>query len=352
MASLSDVAKAAGVSVTTASFVLNGHAMDKRISPQTAQRVLNAVRELGYVPNVAARKLTSPADRSTVIPDIAVMWSPALHNSFMASFITNAQQLFEQKVVPEMRITIAPYALGHIRNTRDSLLNRHFNGAVFSPSYQEDLAFINDFALRIPLIVLHMQTELHSSVVVDNYCTGKTAADVFAAKGHTAAAILYYSHVGTTSVRDLRYDGFRDACQSHGLRFEGVEIPLNKRGNIAERAGFGRQQALTYLEAGTLPEAVFIQDDAVASGFAVALLTAGVRVPRDIEIITYGNDDLACAFHPAITTMDYPAAAITQETLKLLSQQISDPYASPRHISVLPEVTFRDSCPRPENWKS
>ena len=50
--------------------------------------------------------------------------------------------------------------------------------------------------------------------------------------------------------------------------------------------------------------------------------------------------------------MDYPAAAITRETLKLLSQQISDPYASPRHISVLPEVTFRDSCPRPENWKS
>ena len=65
MASLSDVAKAAGVSVTTASFVLNGHAMDKRISPQTAQRVLNAVRELGYVPNVAARKLTSPVHRDS-----------------------------------------------------------------------------------------------------------------------------------------------------------------------------------------------------------------------------------------------------------------------------------------------
>ena len=59
MANLSDVAKAAGVSVSTASFVLNGRAEDMRISSRTAERVLEAVRELGYVPNVSARSLSA-----------------------------------------------------------------------------------------------------------------------------------------------------------------------------------------------------------------------------------------------------------------------------------------------------
>lgn len=347
MASLTDVAKAAGVSVTTASFVLNGHAEDKRISPQTAERVLNAVRELGYVPNVAARKLTNPADRGKVIPDIAVMWSPDLHNSFMGSFITNAQIFFEQKIVPEMRITIAPYAMGPIQNSSTDILNRHYNGAVFSPSYDEDFSYISNFNPRIPLIVLHLETDLHPNVVIDNYGTGKAAAEVFAKKGHKAAAMLFRDRVGVTSMRDLRLSGFRDACQAHGMGFSGDIIPLTKIGTISSRAEFGRLRAMHYLETKTLPEAIFIQDDAIAAGFAVALLSAGVRYPDDIEIITYGNDNLISALRPSITTLDYPAAAITLETLKLLNEQISDPYASPKRVTVMPGITYRDSCPNP-----
>lgn len=349
MVSLSDVAKAAGVSVTTASFVLNGHVEDKRISPQTAERVLRAVRELGYVPNVAARKLISSGNRK-LIPDIAVMWSPDTHHSFIGTFITNAQIFFEQEAVPEMRITIAPYAMGPIQNSNLNILHRQYNGAVFSPSYDEDFSYIENFNPRIPLVVLHLETDHHPNVVIDNYGTGRLAAEIFAKRGHRSATMLFRDKIGASSMPDLRYSGFVDACCANGMAFSGSLIPLKKMATVTSRSVYGQAQAKHYLQTKTLPEAVFIQDDAIAMGFAIALLSAGVRYPDDIEIITYGNDSLVSALHPSITTLDYPIAAITLETLKLLAQQLGDPYASPRRITVMPGVTFRGSCPKPDSW--
>lgn len=350
MASLMDVAKASGVSVTTASFVLNGHAEDMRIAPQTAQRVLNAVRELGYVPNVAARKLTSPADRSSVVPDIALMWAPYMHPSFLGSFITYAQLFVEKKLVPKMHITIAPFATGLVSGMTQELLSRYYNGAVFSPAVDEELEYVSSLNLRIPVIVLHVETDRLPNVIVDNYSAGQSAAEVFSEKGHKSAAMLYRAKLGETSMPDQRYAGFRETCLNKNMGFAGAPIPLQVMRTTPQRAQFGRQLAADYLSTKSLPEAIFIQDEVIASGFTVELLTAGVRIPEDIEIITYGSEDTACSFFPAITTVDYPADSLTLETLKLLSDQIRDPYAAPKQVAVKPGITFRDSCPRPEHW--
>lgn len=349
MASLTDVAKAAGVSVTTASFVLNGYAAQKRIAPQTAQRVMDAVRELGYVPNVAARKLTGH-NGSKSEPDIALMWSPELHPTFLGNFLTNAQHLFDAELVPRMRFAIAPFITSPAFRTELDLLARQYNGIMLSPFYEQELEWLSHCPLRIPAVVLHLQTDRHPNVVVDNYGTGKLAAEIFAARHHTSAAMLYRSSVGATSIPDLRQVGFSEECERQGMRFSGQPMPLFRFDSTQSRAEFGRIRATEYLQEKTLPEAVFIQDDAVAMGFAYALLIAGVRIPEDIEIITYGDDQLARAIHPGITTLDYPAPAITEQALRLLSQQLLDPYAPPRQIAVMPTVTFRGSCPQPDGW--
>jgi len=350
MASLADVAKAAGVSVTTASFVLNGLSEEKRIAPATAERVLNTVRELGYVPNVAAKKLTNAEDRKNVIPDIAVLWTPDLHDSFLSTFVPIAQSSFDAGIVPKMRITIAPFTRGPIRSTDRLFIDRHYNGAVFSPRYDSELEYFKSLSLRIPVVVLHIPTENYDNVVVDNYACGKLAAEVFARNGHRSAEMYYFPHLGSTAVPDFRLNGFREGCAKNALTCRCHEIPDSARTSVAARSGFGRHIAEQQLSSGTVPEAIFIQDDVITSGYVTALCAAGVRIPEHTEIITYGCDNLAAAICPSVTTMDYPITEITLETLRLLAAKLSNPFATPQQIITVPTVSFRESCPMPKGW--
>lgn len=351
MANLSDVAKAAGVSISTASFVLNGRAAEMRISSQTAAGVLAAAKALGYVPNVAAKKLSGSADPRTALPDISFLWSPRTHNSVLGSFIMNAQSLFDQGTVPRMNIIIAPFPPGHYREAGERFFNRHYNGVLISPMFDEEIAFIDGLNLQIPMIVLHTLVRRHPNVVVDNLAAGHLAARIFAARGHGGAAMLYRGSFGETSQADERITGFRDACETLGLGCRAEEVPWGSFRTSADRSDYGRQIALRLLETKTLPEAMFIQDDTVALGFLVALLRSGVRVPEDIELITYGNEDLAIAVSPTITTINYPIEGITLEALRLMGKLLGDPRVEPVRVMVQPDVTFRDSCPRPANWE-
>ncbi len=351
MASLADVAKAAGVSITTASFVLNGHAADKRIAPQTAARVLEAVRALGYVPNVAAKKLTAPQGGRTVVPDIAFMWSPAMHYTILGPFISEAQAAFDRELVTRMNIIVSPFAEGYYHNARESFLDRRFNGAFFSPMNDGELDYVHSLSTRIPVVVLHTRTEHLSNVIMDNYYGGRTAARVFAAGGHGSASMLYRTQIGSTTLPDERVSGFRDGCEELGLRFAGEAIPGEALRSTLHRSRYGREYALRALGDGRLPEAFFIQDDAMAVGFVSALRENGVRIPEDVEVITYGMDDLAEAVAPSITTLDYPATEMALQALKLMEEELLNPYASLKQVLVRSTVTFRESCPRPKGWE-
>ena len=89
----------------------------------------------------------------------------------------------------------------------------------------------------------------------------------------------------------------------------------------------------------------------MAVGFVSALRENGVRIPEDAAVLTYGMDDLAEAVAPSITTLDYPAAEMALQALKLMEEGLHNPYASPKQALVRSTVTFRESCPRPKDWE-
>lgn len=349
MASLSDVAKAAGVSITTASFVLNGRTEAMRISPATVEKVLKAVQTLGYVPNVAAKKLTSPTSRSAAIPEIAIMWATSLQASFPGLFVTCAQEIFDTHQVREMHLMVAPFTMDHLQRLEDHFWDRHYNGLIFSPVREDEFHYIDRIAARIPVVVLHIQTEHHPNVVIDYQKAGKCAAGIFSANGCRTAGLLCPQYVGETTQPDLRYFGFREVCLEAGIALTDVN-PTESLASPRERSLFGQHTARTLLEKKQLPEAFFIQDESIAVGFVTALSAAGVRVPEDIQVITYGSADLMDVCYPSLTTLDYPMQAIARQSLQLMSEQLGDPFVQPRQIFVSNIVTFRESCPRPENW--
>lgn len=351
MASLSDVAKMAGVSITTASFVLNGRTETMRISPTTVEKVLKAVQELGYVPNVAAKKLTSPASRSATIPEIAIMWATSLQASFPGMFVACAQDIFDTHQVREMHLMVAPFTMDHLQKLEDHFWDRHYNGLIFSPVRDDEFLYIDRIATRIPVVVLHVQTEHHPNVVIDYRKAGQNAAGIFSANGCRTAGLLCPKYIGETTQPDLRYLGFQEICLEAGVALTDIDpsgylVATSHR----ERSLFGQHTARTLLEKKQLPEAFFIQDESIAVGFVTFLAAAGVRIPEDIQVITYGSAELSDVCYPSLTTLDYPIQAIALESLQLMSEQLGDPFAQPRQIFVLNTVTFRESCPKPKNW--
>lgn len=349
---MAEVAKKAGVSITTASFVLNGRTEEMRIAPNTAQKVMQVVQELGYIPNVSAKKLTNGSGE-TFVPEIAVMWAPKVGSAFLELLVRNTMDLVERGQAMEMRLTVSPFRISQLETTGADILSRSYNGAIASPYFEEEYQYIQRIAAKIPIVVLHRPTELCPSVAVDNYDCGALAARVFAMRGHRRVAILCADRVGTDIRQtDHRLTGFRDVCQEKGMECQAMFNPYRERKALttAELSAFGRQMALDYLSRDALPDAIFIQSDVIAAGFLNSLQVEGVRVPEDIEIITYGDDRVAAACYPGITTVDYPSEAIARHAIQMMSDMLLNPFSRPASVSVKTRVTFRRSCPMPEGW--
>lgn len=345
MAKLLDVAKAAGVSITTASFVLNGRSEDMRIAPQTAEKVITAAKRLEYIPNIAAKRLIYA---NTAIPEIALVWQPSLAPSFLGHMIINAQRLFSEKKIGEMHITICTSVTERLKKPNSNFLSKNYNGVIASPQYDYEFEYINNLSPKIPFVLLHVKSDLHSNVVVDYYKVGRKAAKVFAAGGYRHVAIMYTRHLGFTSQEDTRYDGFMDECAAHGMTVDAFQIPSALECTPSAHA---QEKARELLECNALPEAIFIQNDSAAIGFATTLRSEGVHIPGDIKIITYGDDYLSSLCSPSITTIDYPSAEVTYEALKLLSEHFADPLMKPKRVTITPTITFRQSCPKPDGWE-
>ena len=346
MASLSDVARAAGVSATTASFVLNGRTSEMRISPKTAGKVLEAARELGYIPNIAAKKLNSSSVRDSMLPDIALLWSPSMHPSFLGSFVKSARYYFELGKVSEMSINIAPFSEERFSSRSSDYLSSRYNGALFSPMRDPEVSAIGRFVEDLPFVMMHVESEYFPNVIIDNAGVGRTAAEIFYRRGHRSVMIVYRSTLGETLIEDLRVAGFREKCAERGLNCTACEIPQSALGTIELRSEFGRTLAEKMLEKKFRQTAFFIQDDVVMTGFMTRICQGGVRIPEDIEMITYGNNDLAGILCPTVTTIDYPVDKLTLEALQMLSRRMRDPHAAPEKTVVQCDVTFRESCPK------
>ena len=101
-----DIAKAVGVSASAVSYVLSGRADKARISREKQKLILDAAKKMGYIPNMAARKLSRR--NMPHLPEIALCWSPEQHPNFLNIFVSTLQDMTAGGQVREMRFTILP----------------------------------------------------------------------------------------------------------------------------------------------------------------------------------------------------------------------------------------------------
>ena len=339
--SIYDIAKVVGVSASAVSYVLSGRADKARISKEKQKLILEAAKKMGYIPNMAARKLS--LRNMPHLPEIALCWSPEQHPMFLNTFISILQDMTSSGQVREMRFTILPYRNGELEKLAPVLSANYYNGIIIPPVSEQDINYLDSADIQVPTVLLYGNIPRYHLVTVDNYRTGAEVAEIFYRHGHRSVAVMQPAYRQMSMTAAQRMSGFLERCSE--LKIDARVINGKAEEPYFNRIGEGKTLAEEMIKGDTLPSAIFIQNDLLALGVLAVFCGHGIRIPEDMEIIVYGNNESLEIHKPSITTVQYPTQEISGQCITVMAESLDKPGAAPIHRILETPFVFRESCP-------
>ena len=296
MATLKDVAALAGVSTATVSLALNGGPVNEK----TRETVKKAALQLNYFPNKIGRMLNS--GRSNTI-ELVILTSAAVPNivrrtSLFYYLMEGILAVADQHNL-SMRFAVKSYDDDDVNAYFSELVGgRTVEGVVILPQFAQATSFTQLLErARFPFVMLRpaaFGTDV-SFVDMGNYEGARMVAELLVGCGARRLGIINGPATHVDAIERER--GFTDT-----LLDAGAALVAKANGAYTIESGF---EAMAQLAAKkTLPEAVFCANDYMAAGAIKYLTGAGIRVPHDIAIVGYDNNDMATAIEPELTTID------------------------------------------------
>ncbi|MCB9139024.1 MAG: LacI family DNA-binding transcriptional regulator [Caldilineaceae bacterium] len=330
-----DVAQRAGVSQSTVSRVLSGASEPIPIGAETQQRVLDAVAELGYQPNLHAGSLRGQKTRM-----IAVMIADIV-NPFYHGIIRTIQDRANREGYDTMIANSDHVADEELRFV-NSIIRRPVDGAILIPYHltDDDLDGLIE-RTGVQLAVLGQNT-FHPAVDVvfskDGEETRKAIIWLHEEKLHTAIGFIGVSDLNHAGARRRR--AYREVMQSRSLL---IPAGFEQEGDWTYVGGHRAMQRLLSLPA--RPTAVFACNDLMAIGALHAINEAGLRVPDDIALVGFDDIPAAAWVQPRLTTIAQQPGAIGQCLAGALFQRINGGYEGPgRHFEIRSQFVERESA--------
>lgn len=322
MATISDVAKRAGVSTATVSRTLNGKST---VDPSLARRVRDAAAELGYHPNGLARNLRrqETAVLALIIADV--------ENPFFTAIARGVEDV-ARKAGYSVVLCNSDEDPDKEQGYIDVALQERVAGVVLSPT--DGSAGIERLRQRgTPVVAVDRPLTECDQVLVDSRLAAQQATEHLLAAGYTRVGCV----TGPTGVRtaDDRLAGYRDALGERGPWLE-------RRAEY--RASGGREAARALL--GEKPDALLVANSAMAIGVLEVLGEAKLRLGRDVGVIAFDDVPWATLIDPPLTVVKQPAGQIGTEAARLLLARINDPQRAPKAITLGAELIERGSTSR------
>lgn len=330
MATMADVAKRAGVALSTVSYALSGR---RPVSEETKQRIFEAIAELGYHPNILARGL---ATKRTKV--IALLY-PALVRGLsevQLEFVTSAAAVASQRGYALLLWTSPSEDQEILRLTREGLIE----GLILMEIRLHDPRVEMLLKLGYPFSMIGHCQHNHSISFVDFDFDQALRLGVqhLADLGHRYIALLNYSPVAFElgygpAVRSL--EGFQAAVEAGGL--QGVARVCE----ATPEKGYETMQTL--LDGYPSISAALINNNVIYFGVAQALMERGLRVPEDFSIVAITSPRMAGMTTPALTSVDIPAAEMGRIGAEMLIRRLEGEEEQPTQLILSPELTVRQS---------
>lgn len=333
-ATLHDVAKLAGVSYQTVSRVVNKM---PKVAPDTLEKVNQAIAELNYRPNRAARSLVT--GKSNAIHVLAF-------DLFNLRTIPFMEMAASEKGY-QLRITALhqDLSLPEIRQKLAEIASSQVDGIVLSMPwstvpYQELL----DLSGGIPMVIVgcNLGPETNS-VLIDQRAGTRQAVQHLLDLGHRQFAEIAGAIAKYEDSR-IRHETYQEL-----LRANSLEPGPSETGNFTMQSGF---EAMNRLLAQNCPfTALVCANDEMALGAIRAAHEAGLKVPRDLSVVGFDNLDFAAFCTPTLTTVQQDYQALGTQSAQHLLSLIQDPGAAAHHRIIYPKLIVRQSTAHPPSTK-
>lgn len=292
MASIKDVAREAGVSITTVSRALNGYS---DVSPETRKKIEEVAERLNYAPNLAARSMGGKKSKNLAF--LVSGLHPSEPSGFVFGILSGLYQTSLEKNYEFMLLTTTrakQKELNYIQLCRQ----RGIEGVLISGLTVDDPYYSELANSEIPCVVvdLDLSGKKVCTISIDNVQASKDAVNHLIELGHRRIAMVNGKR--TAIVSRQRYAGYEQALKEAGLELIPDYVSV---GNFEEEDAFRATMELLTKH----PEitAIFCASDVMAIGAIKAAEKAGRKIPEDLSIVGFDDIPVAKYVHGGITTI-------------------------------------------------
>ena len=326
-----DVARLAGVSVTTVSRVLNGKG---DVAAETALRVQQVIDDLGYESSLAARSLRSSRTQviGLVLPDMDHTWAVEVVRAASRAVTGTPYDLF----------VMASGTRSHTERGRwEQQQITRLNGALTDGV----IVAVPDapvFRTEHPLVALDsfLNSDVYPSVNADNFQGARDAVQHLLDLGHRR--IGFVQGLGYLESANQRLRAFEQAHADAGIP---LDPTLVLPGDFSTDAGV--QAMRQFLALAQPPTAIFAANDDTAFGVLAAARAAGLRVPQDLSVVGFDNVPEAAVAHPPLTTVDQQVEWAVRTSVSMLIDLVEGRMPASLRVVIPAHLVIRESTAPP-----
>jgi LacI family transcriptional regulator len=324
---IQDIARLAGVGPGTVSRVLNDH---PNVSAKTRAKVMAVIEKADYRPSFSARHMRT--QRSHLIGFIS---DEVATTPYAGQIILGAQETAwqQERILLVVNVGRDPALLDEVIET---FLEREVEGIIYAAMYHRPVE-LPEKITTVPVALANCYSTHPAlpSAVPDEYGGGRTAVEALLERGHRRIGFINIYRLDPTVPASVgRWDGYRSALEGEGIPYDEA---LVRYGYGEADDGYRFTHELMALA--QPPTALFCGNDRTALGAYNALAELDLRIPEDVAVIGYDNQEIiAKALRPPLTTIELPHYAMGCYAAKLLLDRISQDMA-------LDTISTKIACP-------
>ena len=329
MATITDVAKEANVSVATVSRVLN---KKNSVKPETVERVQKAIEKLSFEPNMSARNLRRNETR------VILIIAPNITNPYYSHILSGIGDAANESKYSALiyntsgDITCEKAGLEMLKKKRadGAILLANGMNSTWIQEYSKEYPIVqcSEYALKLDI----------PRISIDNYKAATDVMNYVIGLGHKRIATISSSNNYVSTA--LRLQGYLDSLKCHDLEIHREYISM---ASVDYSFKSGKSSAYKLLQQKHRPTAIFCISDILALGAITAASELGIRVPEDLTVIGFDDVDNTTMFHPYITTIAQPCYELGKESFRILNACMNDEKGINKKIVLPHKFIIRES---------
>lgn len=326
---IKDVAKKAGVSISTVSRVINN---SKPVTDEIKRKVLDVIEETGYVPNPLARSLVTKKSQliGVVVPEVS--------DSFVNEILNGIEEIARMYNYDILLSNTYSDKNEEMRSI-NLLRAKQIEGMVMISwnLEKEQIDFIENCGIPTTYISKTARDYDIPTVSVNNQKATYDMTKHLISQGHKKIAFIMTS-AGDTRLEKERLDGYKSALEENGIEFD---EKLVRHGGVDYNNGY--ESAKDILENGIVPDAMFVTGDEAAVGAMNAVFDKGYSVPNDISVAGFNDVKIAKMYRPKLTTVHQPLYDMGAVAIRMVIKMINGEDIGEKKVELPHRIEERES---------